>query len=105
MLSKGIQWTNKSLGFAFGALKGLFAILIVLWIMDIVPDLKTFDHLKTQSKTYQNLSGYRHWIIKMFNIENPVIQSETWIKEKFSNETFDEGNNADPSTTREEITD
>lgn len=82
MLTKGVQSSNRALGLFFGTMKGVIAVTVMLWVVDIAPNPRYFDHFKKTSYVYRQLPGFRRWVVESFGIEESVGKGEDWVKEK-----------------------
>jgi|TARA_Y100000310_G_scaffold34895_1_gene33035 membrane protein required for colicin V production len=84
MLSKGIRWANRYLGVVFGFLKGVVTIMVILWMIDMIPNQNYFRKLKSDSFVYRQFTIYRDWSIYSFGLQDSVIKSELWLKERMN---------------------
>ncbi|MCH7731560.1 MAG: CvpA family protein [Candidatus Marinimicrobia bacterium] len=85
LLATGIRMVNRFLGLAFGTLKGILAIIVIVWLADILPYPNYFNNFKNHSTFYQSYSGYRKMIIRSMALEELVVQNEFWIRVKLDN--------------------
>ncbi|MFQ5917708.1 MAG: CvpA family protein, partial [Candidatus Binatia bacterium] len=69
MLSRGIRSSNKALGLMFGTLKGLFAIIILVWAVDLAPNPEYFQSVRERSYAYHQLTQFRRWMVDSFGME------------------------------------
>ncbi|MEE9167311.1 MAG: CvpA family protein [Candidatus Neomarinimicrobiota bacterium] len=81
MLSRGIRSSNRVLGFMFGILKGAFALMIIMLVMDMAPNPEFFQNLRERSITYRYLTQGRRWVVGAFGMEEQVAKGRTWMKE------------------------
>jgi len=80
LLSKANKWVNNSLGFIFGLIKGFFIIAVFFWVLLILPLDKWTIIIERNSSIYHKGNQLRINIVNFFGWEDPVIQSESYIK-------------------------
>ena len=81
MLSKNNQMMNQSLGFTFGAFKGFFIIMAILWFIGLLPKQKWTSFMGKKSNILIISNHFRISIISFFNWDDPVELSESYIKQ------------------------
>ena len=81
ILSKNNQMMNKSLGFTFGAFKGFFIIMTILWFIALLPKQKWTSFMGKKSNILIISNQFRISIISFFNWDDPVELSESYIKQ------------------------
>ena len=81
ILSKNNQMMNQSLGFTFGAFKGFFIIMTILWFIALLPKQKWTSFMGKKSNILIISSQFRISIISFFNWDDPVELSESYIKQ------------------------
>ena len=81
MLSKNNQMMNQSLGFTFGAFKGFFIIMTILWFIALLPKQKWTSFMGKKSNILIISNQFRISIISFFNWDDPVELSESYIKQ------------------------
>ena len=81
ILSKNNQMMNQSLGFTFGAFKGFFIIMTILWFIALLPKQKWTSLMVKKSNILIISNQFRISIISFFNWDDPVELSESYIKQ------------------------
>ena len=81
ILSKNNQMMNQSLGFTFGAFKGFFIIMTILWFIALLPKQKWTSFIGKKSNILIVSNQFRISIISFFNWDDPVELSESYIKQ------------------------
>ena len=81
VLSKNNQMMNQSLGFTFGAFKGFFIIMTILWFIALLPKQKWTSFMGKKSNILIMSNQFRISIISFFNWDDPVELSESYIKQ------------------------
>ena len=81
ILSKNNQMMNQSLGFTFGAFKGFFIIMTILWFIALLPKQKWTSFMGKKSNILIISHQFRISIISFFNWDDPVELSESYIKQ------------------------
>ena len=81
LLSKSNQWMNRSLGFIFGSIKGFFIMMVSIWIMAILPLQKWSKIIESNSILAQESNLIRINMVELFNWEDPVALSESYLKQ------------------------
>jgi len=81
ILSKNNQMMNQSLGFTFGAFKGFFIIMTILWFIALLPKQKWTSFMGKKSNILIMSNQFRISIISFFNWDDPVELSESYIKQ------------------------
>ena len=81
ILSKNNQIMNQSLGFTFGAFKGFFIIMTILWFIALLPKQKWTSFMGKKSNILIISNQFRISIISFFNWDDPVELSESYIKQ------------------------
>ena len=81
ILSKNNQMMNQSLGFIFGAFKGFFIIMTILWFIALLPKQKWTSFMGKKSNILIISNQFRISIVSFFNWDDPVELSESYIKQ------------------------
>ena len=81
ILSKNNQMMNQSLGFIFGAFKGFFIIMTILWFVALLPKQKWTSFMGKNSNISKISNQFRISIVSFFNWDDPVELSESYIKQ------------------------
>ena len=81
ILSKNNQMMNQSLGFTFGAFKGFFIIMTILWFIALLPKQKWTSFMGKKSNILIISNQFRISIVSFFNWDDPVELSESYIKQ------------------------
>ena len=81
ILSKNNQMMNQSLGFTFGAFKGFFIIMTILWFIALLPKQKWTSFMGKKSNISKISNQFRMSIVSFFNWDDPVELSESYIKQ------------------------
>ena len=80
LLSKNNQMMNQSLGFTFGAFKGFFIIMSIVWLIALLPKQKWASLLEKNSKISIISNQFRLSMVSFFNWDDPIELSESYIK-------------------------
>ena len=72
---------NRSLGLLFGALKGGGMMIVLVWIIAILPLEKWTTFINQNSHLAIIGNKLRISTVSFFNWEDPVMVSESYIKE------------------------
>ena len=81
LISKNNQMMNQSLGFTFGAFKGFFIIITILWFIALLPKQKWTSFMGKKSNISIISNQFRISIVSFFNWDDPVELSESYIKQ------------------------
>ena len=81
ILSKNNQMMNQSLGFTFGAFKGFFIIMTILWFIALLPKQKWTSFMGKNSNISKISNQFRISIVSFFNWDDPIELSESYIKQ------------------------
>ena len=81
ILSKNNQMMNQSLGFTFGAFKGFFIIMTILWFIALLPKQEWTSFMGKKSNISKISNQFRISIVSFFNWDDPVELSESYIKQ------------------------
>tara|TARA_B110000014_G_C20121658_1_gene594706 strand:+ start:761 stop:1288 length:528 start_codon:yes stop_codon:yes gene_type:complete len=81
VLSDNIQLMNRSLGFIFGSIKGGFILIVFIWFIAILPLKKWTMFIEQNSRLAQKGNLFRVSIVSFFNWDDPVLMSESYIKQ------------------------
>ena len=81
ILSKNNQMMNQSLGFTFGAFKGFFIIMTILWFIALLPKQKWTSFMGKKSNILIISNQFRISIVSFFYWDDPVELSESYIKQ------------------------
>ena len=81
LISKNNQMMNQSLGFTFGAFKGFFIIMTILWFIALLPKQKWTSFMGKKSNISIISNQFRISIVSFFNWDDPVELSESYIKQ------------------------
>ena len=81
ILSDNIQLMNRSLGFIFGSIKGGFILIVFIWFIAILPLKKWTIFIEQNSRLAQKGNLFRISIVSFFNWDDPVLMSESYIKQ------------------------
>ena len=81
ILSKNNQMMNQLLGCTFGAFKGFFIIMTILWFIALLPKQKWTTFIGKKSNISIISDQFRISIISFFNWDDPVELSESYIKQ------------------------
>ncbi|MEL1235736.1 MAG: CvpA family protein [Candidatus Neomarinimicrobiota bacterium] len=81
IISKNNQMMNQSLGFTFGAFKGFFIIMTILWFIALLPKQEWTSFMGKKSNISKISNQFRISIVSFFNWDDPVELSESYIKQ------------------------
>ena len=81
ILSKNNQMMNQSLGFTFGAYKGFFIIMTILWFIALLPKQEWTSFMGKKSNISKISNQFRISLVSFFNWDDPVELSESYIKQ------------------------
>ena len=81
ILSKNNQMMNQSLGFTFGAFKGFFIIMTILWFIALLPKQEWTSFMGKKSNISKISNQFRISLVSFFNWDDPVELSGSYIKQ------------------------
>ena len=81
IISKNNQMMNQSLGFTFGAFKGFFIIMTILWFISLLPKQEWTSFMGKKSNISKISNQFRISLVSFFNWDDPVELSESYIKQ------------------------
>ena len=81
IISKNNQMMNQSLGFTFGAFKGFFIIMTILWFIALLPKQEWTSFMGKKSNISKISNQFRISLVLFFNWDDPVELSESYIKQ------------------------
>ena len=81
ILSKNNQMMNQSLGFTFGAFKGFFIIMTILWFIALLPKQEWTSFMGKKSNISKISNQFRISLVSFFNWDDPVELGESYIKQ------------------------
>ena len=81
IISKNNQIMNQSLGFTFGAFKGFFIIMTILWFIALLPKQEWTSFMGKKSNISKISNQFRISLVSFFNWDDPVELSESYIKQ------------------------
>ena len=79
--SSGTKFANRSMGFLFGAVKGMIILMLLYWTVDLFPEKKWSTIIRKESYLSKTFTNTRHVIIDIFHLTDPVHQGEIFIKD------------------------
>ena len=80
LTSSGTKFANRSMGFLFGAVKGMIILMLLYWTVDLFPEKKWATIIRKESYLSKTFSNTRHIIIDIFHLTDPVRQGEIFIQ-------------------------
>ena len=86
LTSRGIKFANRSMGFVFGALKGIIILMLFYWTIDLFPSNKWISIIREESYLSYKFTNSRYVIINLFHLEDPVKEGEKFIKDMINND-------------------
>ena len=86
LTSRGIKFANRSMGFVFGALKGIIILMLFYWTIDLFPSNKWISIIRDESYLSYKFTNSRYVIINLFHLEDPVKEGEKFIKDMINND-------------------
>ena len=81
IISKNNQMMNQSLGFTFGAFKGFFIIMTILWFIALLPKQEWTSFMGKKSNISKISNQFRISLVSFFNWDDPVELGESYIKQ------------------------
>ena len=81
IISKNNQMMNQSLGFTFGAFKGFFIIMTILWFIALLPKQEWNSFMGKKSNISKISNQFRISLVSFFNWDDPVELGESYIKQ------------------------
>ena len=81
IISKNNQMMNQSLGFTFGAFKGFFIIMTILWFIALLPKQEWTSFMGKKSNISKISNQFRISLVSFFNWDDPVELSESYINQ------------------------
>ena len=81
LTSRGTKFANRSMGFLFGAVKGMIILMLLYWTVDLFPEKKWASIIRKESYLSKTFTNTRHVIIDIFHLNDPVQQGEIFIQD------------------------
>ena len=81
LTSSGTKFANRSMGFLFGAVKGMIILMLLYWTVDLFPEKKWASIIREESYLSKTFNDTRHVIIDIFHLNDPVHQGELFIRD------------------------
>ena len=81
LTSSGTKFANRSMGFLFGAVKGMIILMLLYWTVDLYPEKKWASIIREESYLSKTFTDTRHVIIDIFHLNDPVHQGELFIQD------------------------
>ena len=81
LTSRGSKFANRSMGFLFGAVKGMIILMLLYWTVDLFPEKKWAAIIRNESYLSKTFTNTRHVIIDIFHLNDPVQQGEKFIQD------------------------
>ncbi|MEE3303103.1 MAG: CvpA family protein [Candidatus Neomarinimicrobiota bacterium] len=88
LTSTGTKFANRSMGFIFGALKGIIILMIFYWSIDLFPTNKWVSIIQKESYLSYRFTNTRFIIINLFHLEDPIKEGEIFLKDMMKNDTM-----------------
>ena len=88
LTSTGTKFANRSMGFIFGALKGIIILMIFYWSIDLFPKNKCVSIIQKESYLSYRFTNTRFIIINLFHLEDPIKEGEIFLKDMMENDTM-----------------
>ena len=88
LTSTGTKFANRSMGFIFGALKGIIILMIFYWSIDLFPKNKWVSIIQKESYLSYRFTNTRFIIINLFHLEDPIKEGEIFLKDMMENDTM-----------------
>ena len=88
LTSTGTKFANRSMGFIFGALKGIIILMIFYWSIDLFPKNKWVSIIQNESYLSYRITNTRFIIINLFHLEDPIKEGEIFLKDMMENDTM-----------------
>lgn len=88
LTSTGTKFANRSMGFIFGALKGIIILMIFYWSIDLFPMNKWASIIQKESYLSYRFTNTRFIIINLFHLEDPIKEGEIFLKDMMENDTM-----------------
>ncbi|MEC9027507.1 MAG: CvpA family protein [Candidatus Neomarinimicrobiota bacterium] len=88
LTSTGTKFANRSMGFIFGALKGIIILMIFYWSIDLFPTNKWVSIIQKESYLSYRFTNTRFIIINLFHLEDPIKEGEIFLKDMMENDTM-----------------
>ncbi|MBT3216859.1 MAG: CvpA family protein [Candidatus Marinimicrobia bacterium] len=80
LMSKGTKWLNRTMGFAFGLIKGGVVLTALLWMTEIFSDSKWSELIMSESRFAGVMQNTRIKTIRIFHWEDPVEMGKLFIQ-------------------------
>ena len=88
LTSTGTKFANRSMGFIFGALKGIIILMIFYWSIDLFPNNKWVSIIQKESYLSYRFTNTRFIIINLFHLVDPIKEGEIFLKDMMENDTM-----------------
>ena len=84
LTSRGSKFANRSMGFLFGAVKGMIILMLLYWTVDLFPEKKWAAIIRNESYLSKTFTNTRYAIIDIFHLTDPVQQEKIFIQNRLS---------------------
>ena len=88
LTSRGTKFANRSMGFLFGAVKGMIILMLLYWTVDLFPKNKWATIIRKESYLSKTFTNTRLVIIDIFHLTDPVYQGEIFIQDMIKRDRF-----------------
>ena len=88
LTSRGTKFANRSMGFIFGAIKGIIILMLFFWTMDLFSSNKWISIIRNESNLSYRFTNTRFIIINLFHLEDPIKEGEIFLKDMLNNDTI-----------------
>lgn len=88
LTSRGTKFANRSMGFIFGAIKGIIILMLFFWTMDLFPSNKWISIIRNESNLSYRFTNTRFIIINLFHLEDPIKEGEIFLKNMINDDTI-----------------
>ena len=86
LTSRGTKFANRSMGFVFGALKGIIILMLFYWTIDLFPSNKWTSIIRKESYLSYRFTNTRYVIINLFHLDDPIKDGEIFLKDMINND-------------------
>jgi len=79
-----LVWLDKTLGLAFGGLKGVVIMCLVIWLISVFPELTIDKQIREKSVLYPVLNRVKTDVTKIFHISDELDNIGNSIRSIFN---------------------
>ncbi|MCK5330834.1 MAG: CvpA family protein [Candidatus Marinimicrobia bacterium] len=84
LMSRNTRWADRLTGFIFGFCKGIFILILIVWITGLFPTRAWAQTVRSQSQLFPKLDYGGRFIVRLFHLEDNLDQGgqifQHWVE-------------------------